>query len=151
MDGILSWLTSQQVQSTEDADIERVAEASEEGEESNKSASLDEIAVPEDDDVPSEVALKSWRHTRRLWRDAGVMRPLPPLRMLSSIEPSFAPPRAHQRFCREIPASALGCSTPSCCPSREACSRRPGWTTPPPPQSSTVCTPCFRMGGTGTT
>lgn len=94
MDGILSWLTSQQVQSTEDADIERVAEASEEGEGSNNSASLDENAVPEDDDVPSEVALKELEaHLQTLERcrsDEGTDLAASTLRMLSSIEPSFA-------------------------------------------------------------
>lgn len=92
MDGILSWLTKQQVQSTEDAGIERIAAGSEESKVDD--TALDKDASPKAGEMFSEEGTKALEAhleaLQRCQRGEGTDLTESSLRMLSSIEPSFA-------------------------------------------------------------
>lgn len=91
MDGILSWLTKQQVQSTENADIERMADPTSEAADADSeggSVSLDTS------DMPCKDALKALEEhmgaLEKCRRGDSDILPASAFRMLNSMKPSFA-------------------------------------------------------------
>ena len=91
MDGILSWLTKQQVQSTENADIERMADPTSETADADSeggSVSLDTS------DMPCKDALKALEEhmgaLEKCRRGESDILPASAFRMLNSMKPSFA-------------------------------------------------------------